>query len=78
MRVTYKQGIDMTGTELMDAEFTPEDTSLEAIAYEARQIDFIENKPRIDRGEQPDEAIQSLPGALRGDVPLSNPDEEIK
>lgn len=30
------------------------------------------------RGKQPDEAIQSLPGALSGDTPLSIPDMERK
>lgn len=49
--------------------------------YEGRRIMFAAMRdgswytaegPSIElRGEQPDEAIHSLPGALRGDVPLS-------
>jgi len=51
--------------------------SLPTLDASVEELDIFRSANEV-RGEQPVEAIHSLPGALRGDVPLSSPDKEIK
>ncbi|MDQ2973119.1 MAG: hypothetical protein M3Q79_01385 [bacterium] len=43
-----------------------------------KEVDTFINELDIDRGEQPDGQAMPADGALRGDVPHSNPDKENK
>lgn len=52
--------------------------SLPTLDASAEELDIFRSAINEVRGEQPVEAIHSLPGALRGGVPLSSPDKEIK